>query len=162
VELKHPINVASVVTLLQHPEQLQRLRDEPALIDSAVEEVLRFNGPIQGTKPNWALEDVTLHGVTIPKGAPVMPMLGAANRDPAVFEKPDVFDIGRTPNRHLGFGFGAHYCLGASLARIEAKIALRNLLRRNPKLHLAVEPSALKLQKMPMWHRYASVPVVLG
>lgn len=152
----------SVVTLLQHPEQLERLRRQPELMESAVEEVLRYNNPIQGTKPNYALEDIDLHGVTIPKGSMIMPLFGAANTDPAVFENPEVFDIGRSPNRHLGFGHGIHYCLGAPLARLETKIALANLLERNPNLRLAVEPEELKIQTMPLWHRYERVPVVLG
>lgn len=152
----------AVQTLLTHPEQLARLRAEPELIESAVEEVLRYNGPVHGTKPEYALEDVTLHGVTIPKGAVVMPLLGAANHDPAVFENPEVFDIARTPNRHLGFGQGIHYCLGAPLARLEARIALKTLFERNPNLRLAVRPEELKLQYIPGWHRHVSLPVVLG
>lgn len=152
----------AVQTLLTHPEQLDRLRQNPALLESAVEEVTRFNGPIQATKPGYPTEDITLHGVTIPKGKPLMPLLGAANRDPAIFENPELFDIGRTPNRHLGFGQGMHYCLGAPLARIETKIALRNLLARNPNLRLAVAPEELELQKIPSWHRYKSLPVRFG
>ncbi len=150
-----------VLTLLQHPDQLARLRAQPELMESAVEEILRYNGPIHGTKPAYAREDVTLHGVTIAKGSAVMPLLGAANRDPAVFENADVFDIARSPNHHLAFGHGIHYCLGAPLARMETKIALTNLLQRNPNLRLAVEPEELRLQNFPLWHRYESLPVVL-
>lgn len=152
----------AVQTLLTHPHELQRLREHPELMESAIEEVNRFNGPIHGTKPNYPLEDITLHGVTIPKGKPIMPLLGAANHDPAVFENPERFDIGRSPNRHLGFGHGIHYCLGAPLARIETRIALKNLLDRSPNLRLAVAPEDLKIQKIPGWHRHASLPVVLG
>lgn len=151
-----------LLDLLQHPEELARLRAEPELMESAVEEMLRFSGPIQGTKPCYALEEVTLHGVTIPKGATLMPVLGAANRDPAIFDDPERFDITRTPNKHLGFGHGIHYCLGAPLARMETRIALQNLLERNPTLHLAVPASELKLQPLPLWHRYERLPVVLG
>lgn len=151
-----------VLTLLQHPDQLARLRAQPELMDSAVEEILRFRGPIHATKPMYAVEDVTLHGVRIPKGSAVMPMLAAANHDPAVFENPEVFDIARTPNRHLAFGHGMHVCLGAQLARMETKIALTNLLERNPNLRLAVEPEELQLENFPGWHRYKSLPVVFG
>ncbi|MEM9923677.1 MAG: cytochrome P450 [Cyanobacteria bacterium P01_D01_bin.50] len=151
-----------VLTLLQHPEQLVLLRSEPGLIDSAVEEILRYRGPVQGTKPAYAMEDVVLHGVTIPKGAAVIPLLGAANHDGAVFENPEVFDIKRFPNKHLGFGSGIHTCLGAPLARMETKIAITNLLTRNPNLHLAIAPSELELINAPLWHRYKSLPVVLG
>jgi cytochrome P450 len=152
----------SVEALLRHPEQLARLRARPELMESAVEEILRYNGPIQGTKPGYALEDVTLHGVTIPKGSAVIPLLGAANHDPAVFDRPEVFDIARTPNKHLGFGQGIHYCLGAPLARLETRIALKNLLEHSPNLRLAVKPEELKVQNVPLWHRYERLPVTLG
>ncbi|MEM7112103.1 MAG: cytochrome P450 [Chloroflexota bacterium] len=152
----------SVQTLLAHPEQLERLRANPGLMETAVEEVNRFNGPIQATKLGYPMEDLTLHGVTIPKGKAIMPLLGAANHDPVVFENPEIFDVGRTPNRHLGFGQGIHYCLGAPLARIETNIALKNLLERNPNLRLAVAPEELKIQKVPGWHRHESLPVILG
>lgn len=151
-----------VLTLLQHPEQLVILRRDTALIESAVEEILRYRGPVQGTKPGYATEDVVLHGVTIPKGAAVIPLLGAANHDPAAFENPEVFDITRFPNKHLGFGSGIHTCLGAPLARMETKIAITNLVTRNPNLRLAIDPSELELINAPLWHRYKSLPVVLG
>ena len=108
-----------VLTLLQHPDQLDRLRASEALYDTAVEEIIRHRGPILSTKPNYTMEAITLHGVTIPKGKPVMPLFGAANHDPRAFDDPQTFDIGRTPNRHLGFGHGVHFCLGAHLARLE-------------------------------------------
>ncbi|MEM7133331.1 MAG: cytochrome P450 [Chloroflexota bacterium] len=152
----------AVQTLLAHPEQMERLRGNPDLLDSAIEEVNRFNGPIQGTKLGYPMEDITLHGVTIPKGKSIMPLLGAANHDPDEFENPEIFDIGRTPNKHLGFGQGIHYCLGAPLARIETRIALKNLLNRNANLRLAVSPDELKIQRLPGWHRHESLPVVLG
>lgn len=151
-----------VSTLLAQPDQLERLRAEPALMDTAIEEVMRFNGPIHSTKPQYAVEDVTMHGVTIPKGSTVMPLLGAANHDPAVFDNPELFDITRTPNRHLGFGMGIHYCLGAPLARIEVKIALNNLLERNPNLRLAVDPNELERMALPTMDSYKNLPVVLG
>ena len=150
------------LTLLQHPDQLEKLRANPDLIDSAVEEILRYSGPVHRTKPGYALKDLTLHGVTIPKGATVMPFLGAANRDPAVFKNPDVFDIERFPNKHLGFGSGIHTCLGAPLARMETKIALINLLKRNPNLRLAVDSSELEIEVRPGWHTYKTLPVVLS
>lgn len=151
----------AVLTLLQHPEQMAMLRENPDLMDSAIEELLRFHGPVEGTKPMYILEDVTLHGVTIPKGKPVLPLLGAANRDERQFDNPDVFDITRSPNRHLGFGQGIHYCLGAPLARLETKLALNILLERFPNMRLAVDPSELEIQQIPSWHRYKSLPVIL-
>ena len=148
-----------VLTLLENPEQLARLRDNPELINSAVEEILRHRGPVQSTKPGYAAEDIHLHGVTIPKGKPIMPLFGAANHDPRAFDNPQVFDIGRTPNRHLGFGHGNHFCLGAHLARAEARFGILNLLQRFPNLQLAGDPASLKLQNMPGWHRYDGLPV---
>ena len=151
-----------VITLLKHPEQLQKLRDNPELIDSAIEEVLRFDGPIQGTKPCYPLEDVTWHGVTIPKGTMVIPLLGAGNHDPDTFENPEVFDIAREPNHHLGFGQGIHYCLGAPLARMETRIAVKNLLARSTNLRFAVDAKDLEPQHMPLWVRYKNLPVALN
>ena len=107
------------------------------------------------------MEDVTLHGITIKQGTPIMPLLGAANHDPRVFEKPDDFDIARSPNHHLGFGFGAH-CLGKQLALMETRVALENLVERNPNLRLAVDPSELAIVNLPGWHRHESLPVLLG
>ena len=91
-----------------------------------------------------------------------MPMLGAANHDPRAFEKPEVFDISRSPNPHLGFGFGMHFCLGAQLARMETRVALKGLFDRHPKLRLAVDPAELQIANMPGWHRHQSLPVTLG
>ncbi len=151
-----------VRTLLEHPDQLQRLRAEPELWDSAVEEIVRHRGPIHGTKLQYAKEDVTLHGITIKRGTPIMPLLGAANHDPRVFEKPDDFDIARSPNHHLGFGFGMHFCLGKQLALMETRVALKNLIERYPDLRLAVDPSELAIVSLPGWHRHESLPAVLG
>ncbi len=151
-----------VQTLLEHPEQRERLRAEPELWQSGVEEIVRHRGPIQSTKPQYATEDVTIHGYTIRRGTPVMPLLGAANHDPRAFERPEVFDVARSPNHHLGFGFGMHFCLGKQLALMETQIALRNLFERHPKLRLAVAASELEIARMPGWHRYVRMPVLLG
>lgn len=151
-----------VVALLDHPAQLERLRGDPALWAPAVEEILRYRGPVQSTKPNYSCEDLTLHGVTIPSGAAVMPLLGAANHDPRIHEAPQRFDVGRSPNHHLAFGHGIHYCLGAQLARAETRIALRRLFERFPELALAVPRERLRLQAVPGWHRHDGLPVRLG
>jgi len=147
--------------LLEHPDQLERLRADPGLWDSAVEEIVRHRGPIHGTKPQYAKEDVDLQGVTIKRGTPIMPLLGAANHDPRAFDRPDVFDVGRSPNHHLGFGFGMHFCLGRPLALMETKVALKNLVERYPGLEFAVDPSELEVVNVPGWHRHASLPVTL-
>ena len=151
-----------VHTLLQHPDQLEILRSDPSLWASAVEEILRHRGPVQGTKPGWATEDIELHGVTIPKGKPIMPLLGAANHDPRKFDNPLSFDITRSPNHHLGFSHGIHYCLGAHLARAEARIGLRKLFERFPNIDFAVDPNELELQNLPAWHRYKKMPLSTG
>ncbi|MCH9737064.1 MAG: cytochrome P450 [Actinomycetia bacterium] len=150
-----------VAALLTHPDQLQLLKNDPDLISSAVEEILRYTGTIGGTKPNYASEDVELHGVTIPRGAIVIPLLASANRDPDEFENPDLFDITRTPNHHIAFSKGSHFCLGANLARMETRVAISNLITRFPELHLAVDPSELQFHPVPFWRRLASLPVTL-
>ncbi|WP_372369466.1 cytochrome P450 [Candidatus Uabimicrobium sp. HlEnr_7] len=152
----------SVITLLTYPQQLALLKSDMTLVDSTIEEVFRYNPPVQTTKPNYASEDVTLHGVTIPKGSMVFPLLGSANMDPDKFENPETFDIARTPNKHLGLGQGIHYCLGAPLARMETKSALQTLFERYPNVELAIPADKLELEKMPGWHRYKSLPVNLN
>lgn len=151
----------AIVTLLTHPDQLEKLRNHPEAMDSAVEEVLRYNGPVHGTKPNFTTVPITLHGTTIPRGGMIMPLLGAANLDPRAFTDPEVFDIERRPNQHLGFGKGIHYCLGAPLARMETKIALESLLARYPALRLAVPAGELVVGNVPLLHTYESLPVEL-
>ncbi|MEM7534565.1 MAG: cytochrome P450 [Chloroflexota bacterium] len=151
-----------VRTLLEHPEQLALLREQPEHIDTTVEEILRYTNPVAGTKPNYASEDLEIAGIEIPKGTLVMPLIGSANRDESVFDNADTFDITRTPNRHLGFGNGIHYCLGAPLARLEGKIALNTIINRYPNLRLAVEPSALSYIQRPFTHRLTALPVALN
>ncbi len=124
-----------VLALLEHPDQLQRLRAQPALAASAVEECLRYESPVN-TNGRCPHEDIEVGGKTIKQGQLIICMLGAANRDPAVFEDPDRFDITRSPNPHQSFGGGAHHCLGAPLARLEGATALRVLLERYPTLEL--------------------------
>ncbi|WP_433517001.1 cytochrome P450 family protein [Nonomuraea sp. CA-143628] len=150
-----------VLELLRHPDQLERLRARPQLIDSAVEEVLRFNGPVGHSRPLFALADVDFGSSVIPQGDIVVPVLLAANRDPAVFDRPDVFDIGRTPNRHLGFGHGIHFCLGAALARLQARAAIGALVRRFPGLALAVDPAELEWTPDLFLHGVRRLPLLL-
>jgi cytochrome P450 len=126
------------LALLRHPAELRKLRDDPGLVASAVEELLRFDGPVQRTA-RIPSEDVTIDGRTIGKGERVMPFLGAAARDPAQVPDPDRLDITRGDNRHIAFGMGIHFCLGAPLARMEGQIAISTLLGRLPKLTLATD-----------------------
>jgi cytochrome P450 len=128
-----------VVALLRHPAQLARLRADRGLIPSAVEEMIRYDSPLH-LFIRTAAADVEVAGVTIEAGSEVGALLGAANRDPAVFADPDAFDVGRDPNPHVGFGAGLHFCLGAPLARIELQAALGALLDHAPALALNAEP----------------------
>jgi cytochrome P450 len=128
-----------VVALLANPGELHRLRAEPALLDTAVEELLRYDAPLQLFE-RTARADTEICGVPVPAGGTVAALLGAANRDPAVFADPDRLDLARDPNPHLGFGAGLHFCLGAPLARMELRTALATLLRHSPGLALSAEP----------------------
>lgn len=148
--------------LLTHPDQMALLRKNPALVESAVEEMLRFDGPVMTTELNFARQPIELHGVTIPKGAVVLPVLLSANRDETVFPNPDQFDIQRSPNRHLGFGHGIHYCLGAPLARLEAQIAFRTLLARTQTLQLAVDAQQIAFENVMILHRLPHLPVTMA
>jgi hypothetical protein len=127
-----------LLALLRHREQWDRLRHDRSLDRSAVEELMRFDGPIQMTE-RISLADVEVGSAQIPKGRIVVLCLAAANRDPAVFQRPHQLDLGRDPNPHVGFGSGAHFCVGAPLARLEARVALRVLAERLPELRLAEE-----------------------
>ena len=146
---------SGVLALIQHPEQLRKLRANPDGARMAVEEMLRYEGPFQRNR-RLATEAVELDGHLIQKGQLLVQMLGAANRDPAVFPNPDSFDIERHPNRHVSFGHGPHFCVGAPLARLEAPIAINALLRRLPNLELATEELAWKntvfrgLERLPV------------
>ena len=127
------------LALLKHPEQLSRLREAPTLISSAVEELLRFDSPVQMTG-RLVTEDVQLGGKAIGAGEFVLPLLGAANHDPSQFSEPHQLDITRNPNPHVAFGRGIHFCLGAPLARVEGQIAIGSLVRRCPNLRLNGTP----------------------
>ncbi len=134
----------AVLALLQHPRQLARLRSEPELIEAAVEELLRYDGPVATSTSRYAAEDVEVGGQLIPRGSMVLVVLGSANRDETQFSDPDRLDIARQgANTHLAFGHGVHYCLGAPLARLECQIAIATLLRRLPGVRLNTAPEAL-------------------
>ncbi|MFD9244665.1 cytochrome P450 [Streptomyces sp. NPDC059556] len=129
----------TVRNLLTHPDQLAALRADPGLLDGTIEESLRFDGPVETSTFRFSREPVTLGGTEIPAGRYVLVAIGALDRDPARFPEPDRFDIRRDTRGHLAFGHGIHYCLGAPLARLEGRIALRTLLDRFPGLELDPE-----------------------
>ncbi|MFG2018801.1 cytochrome P450 family protein [Actinomadura geliboluensis] len=133
-----------VLALLREPDQMALLRAEPELLPAAVEELLRYDGPVERASQRIALEDMEIAGTFVPKGAWVHVSLGAADRDPAVFDDPDRLDVTRAPKRHVAFGHGLHFCLGAPLARLEGQIAIGGLLDRFPGLALAVPPADLR------------------
>jgi cytochrome P450 len=133
-----------VLELVQHPDQLQQLREQPDLIDSAIDEMLRFTNPVGMVAPRFAREDLDVAGVPVPKGTVVTLLIGSANLDETVFPDAGRFNITRSPNRHLSFGHGAHYCLGAPLARLETRVAIPALLQRFHRLELTVPAAKLR------------------
>ncbi len=124
--------------LLDHPDQLEKLKADPSLIPSAIEELLRFNGPVTMPAPRFVLQDTELGGQQLHRGDMMIVMVASANRDERQFSDPDELNIARDLNRHIAFGQGIHYCLGAPLARLEGEIAFTTLLKRMPDLHFAV------------------------
>ncbi|MGV9775588.1 cytochrome P450 family protein [Streptosporangium sp. NPDC003464] len=151
--------------LLAHPDQFDLLRRRPELMPLAVHELMRWCGPVQGTRTRYATEDLEIGGMPVRRGEAVMAVLVGANHDPRVFDDPGRLDITREPDgrreTHVGFGHGLHYCLGAALARQEAEVAFGALLRRFPGLTLAVDPADLERQLMPASWRLARLPVRL-
>jgi cytochrome P450 len=146
-------------TLLRHPDQLEQLRADPALMPAAVEEILRFESPLQ-RNPRRVAEDLAYGEAQLRRGDYVLQMLGAANRDPFVFANPNQFDIKRQPNRHLAFAVGIHFCVGAPLARLEAPIAIGTVLRRLPGLRL--QASAGEWQPHGLLRGLRALPVAFS
>ncbi len=148
-----------MLALLQNPGQMEELQAEPGRIDTALEELLRYSGPLELATERYAGEDITLHDVTIPRGALVHAVLASANRDEAQFDNADVLDLMREPNRHLAFGQGIHFCLGASLARLEGRIAINSLLRHFGDLRLATSANALRWRRGLVLRGLDALPV---
>jgi cytochrome P450 PksS len=149
-----------MLALLQHPLQLERLRKDPRLIGPAVEELLRFAGPLETATERYASEEINVAGVTIPRGSLVWAVLCSANRDEHQFPRADELDIARQPNRHVTFGLGIHFCPGAPLARLEAQIAIQTLLARNPHLRLGAHPKSLVWRRGLVLRGMHSLPVI--
>jgi cytochrome P450 len=146
----------AAVTLNRFPDQRQLLLDDPSLMSNAVEELLRYEAP-SPTQSRWVARDVELHGVTIPRGAKLSLLNGAADRDERHFPDPDVFEVRRDIDRHLAFGYGAHFCIGAALARLESRVALAETLRRFPAWD--IDESRLEFVHTATVRGYASVPM---
>ena len=149
----------AVLELLAHPGEQKRLRDDPGLLPSAIEEVLRFASPVQ-FDPRRATRATRLHGVEIRENDFVLCWLGSANRDERVFERPERFDVARAKNTHLAFGFGTHYCIGANLARLEARVALGALLSRTKGFERRGD-ELLPLHPSPVFRAVTKLPLRL-
>lgn len=153
----------AVVALLDNAKQLARLRCDSSLMTLAIDELIRYDGPAERALPRWATADTMVRDQLIRRGETVVVLLGAANRDPHKFPSPDTLDVARgNATKHLGFGYGRHYCLGAPLARLEAEIALQTLFRRLPNLRLRCTPNELRWRHVPLQRTFASVPVAWG
>jgi cytochrome P450 len=150
----------ATLALLTHPEERAAVERDPSLLPRAVEELIRYDGPVERTLNRWAAVDVEIRGQRIRRGETVIVVLGAADHDPERFEEPDMLDLAaRRESRHLGFGRGRHFCLGAPLARLEAEIALGTLLRRLPGLRLAVPEEELCWRPVPLFRSLVALPV---
>jgi len=150
----------AALELLAHPDAEKRLRDDPKLLPNAIDEVLRFSSPVQ-FDPRRARRRAELHGVAIEPEDVVLCWLGSANRDERVFERPDVFDVGRERNAHLAFGFGPHYCIGANLARLEARVAIGELLAHTRSFE-RVGDELLPLHPSPVFRAVTKLPLRLS
>ena len=149
----------AVLSLLSNPDQLAELRADLSLLPSTVEELLRYDSPVERGITRWAATDVELGGQLISRGDFVIPVIGAANRDGGRFPEADELDLARADSKHVGFGRGPHFCLGAPLARLEAEIALETLLRRLPNLQLAIAEDDLYWRPIPIFRSLAELPV---
>jgi cytochrome P450 PksS len=152
---------SGALALIQHPRQRDRWRQDLALAESGVEELLRFTSPLEIASVRLAREEVAFGSVTVRAGELVAGVLGSANRDERQFPDPDALDIARDPNRHLALGQGPHFCLGAPLACLEGRIALTTLLRRFPDLRLAQPAESLRWRKSPVLRGLQALPVTL-
>ncbi len=151
---------SGMLALLEHPDQLTKLRNEPTLSRTAIEELLRFVCPAEMATERYAREDITIAGTTIPRGELVLAVIASANRDVAYFDDPDSLDIAREKNKHLAFGQSIHYCLGAPLARLEGQITIDTLLQRMPNLHLSVAPDQLRWRSGMILRGLEALPVL--
>jgi cytochrome P450 len=148
-----------VLALLAHPAELERLRTESELMKSAVEELVRYTSPVLFATERYAREDIVMAGTTIPACQLVLAALGSANHDESNFDNPESLILNRQNNKHVGFGFGMHYCLGAPLARLESSIAFQVLFERLPNLRLAISPENLRWNSSLIMRGVSSIPV---
>lgn len=151
-----------ILALIENPAELDSLRSDPSLAPSAVEEILRYSGPLMISTERYASDEISLGGATIPRGALVFVSLASANRDETAFPEADTFDIRRQPNRHLAFGDGQHFCLGSALARMEGQIAIAALATRFSHIRLAVDRRALNWKRGATLRGLEALPLSIG
>ncbi len=149
----------ALLSLLRQPETLHTLKAHPEQMPAALEEFLRFESPVERALARWAATDTVIHGYQIRRGDIVMGIIGAANRDPERFPNPDQLEVGRPAQRHLAFGHGLHYCIGAPLARLEGEIALNTVLQRLPNIRLVGDVDELIWQTTPMFRGLTALHV---
>jgi cytochrome P450 PksS len=152
---------SGTLALLQHPAQQQQFQQQPALAESAIEELLRYTSPLDIGSARLTRKEVTIGRVKIARGQLVLPVIGSANHDESQFPSPEALDLTREPNRHLAFGQGAHFCLGAPLARLEGQVALTALFRRFPDVRLGVAMESLRWRKSPIFRGLEALPLRL-
>jgi cytochrome P450 len=139
-----------MLALMRNPRQREQLASQPELAAEAVEELLRYDGPVEATTFRYARSDIEIAGTRIGRGDIVLGSVASANRDERQFTNPDILDLERTPNRHLTFGEGGHYCVGAALARMEGRVAFNALLRHFPDIGLAMPDENLRWRASPV------------
>ncbi|MEC1597356.1 cytochrome P450 [Bacillus spizizenii] len=153
---------SGTLALLQHKEEFEKLKQYPEMIATAVEELLRYTSPVVMMANRWAIEDFTYKGHSIKRGDMIFTGIGSANRDPNFFENPETLNLNRSPNRHISFGFGIHFCLGAPLARLEGHIAFNALLKRFPDIELAAALDDIHWRKNVFLRGLENLPVSLS
>jgi cytochrome P450 PksS len=153
---------SGALALIENPRQREALQQNPVLASSAIEELLRYTSPLDLAPPRLTREKITIGSTTIPANEVVLPVLSSANRDESQFPDSDTLDITREPNKHLAFGVGAHFCLGAPLARMEGQIALTTLFRRFPDLRLAQPADSLRWRKLLFLRGLEQLPLFTG
>ncbi|MCR5979299.1 cytochrome P450 [Gordonia jinghuaiqii] len=153
---------SSMLALVHNPDQLTALRDDEALWPTAIEELLRYTTPVACAAPRIAIKDLEFAGAHIPRGSQVVGMIISANRDKEIYDDPESLDLTRSPNKHMSFAFGAHYCLGHHLARLEARVALRTLLDRFSTLEVTVPDTDLRYKATLSLRGLKSLPMRVG
>jgi cytochrome P450 len=152
---------SGMLALFEHPGEMQALRDNPALMRTAVDELLRFTAPVETASDRYVGQDIVLHGAALTRGDLVLAVIASANRDECYFKDPDRFDIRRAPGANVSFGHGTHHCLGFQLAKMEAEIAFSSILEKFPRIALGCKPGDLTWKSTPIVRGLAALPVLL-